>query len=359
MKSKNNLLLNLFLLILLTFFGELLARFLVDYKSDYYAVPKTVVGGKSNIHPFGSIPKNSHNHFDKEWDNPKLKKRYGYIGDSVIYGVGAGFPYRITEYLDIFDPTKEHVNLSAALENFLSEEKSQKSLIDLIKNTKVDKIVYILNLTDLVEFAYLLNNENTELNNNEVSIIPKNYVAEVKKFIFPLDIKLRGNSVLYTFFRYKTKNFLVTQFGLNFTGFRAIELEPVKFSDDIEQAAMNFAKLINKKNNFIDICILMLPYEMQVSTKAKNKYRDIGVKFEDEFINFYTQKLFISKFKESSKNDIYYLGNSFPESEVGEYFVYNLGDKIDFNHPNREGHKLIAKEISERKLCFWYENFLK
>ena len=51
----------------------------------------------------------------------------------------------------------------------------------------------------------------------------------------------------------------------------------------------------------------MLPYEMQVSTKAKNKYRNIVIKFEDEFINFYTQKLFISKFKESSKNDIYYL----------------------------------------------------
>ena len=351
MKSKNKLLLNLVLLILLTFFGELLARFLVDYKSDYYAVPKTVVGRNSNIHPFGSIPKNSNNHFDKEWDNPKLKKRYGYIGDSVIYGVGAGFPYRITEYLDIFEPTIEHINLSAVLEDFISEEESQKSLIDIIKNTKVDKIVYMLNLTDIVEFAYLLNN-NSEQNNKKVSIIPKNYVGEVKKLIHPIDIKLRGNSVLYTFFRYKIKNFLVTQFGLNFTGFRAIELEPVKFSRDIEQAAMNFAKLINKKNNFLDICILMLPYEMQVSTKAKNKYRDIGVKFEDEFINFYTQKLFISRFKEFSKNEIYYLGNSFPESEVGEYFVYNLGDKIDFNHPNRKGHKLLAKEIADRKLCF-------
>ena len=298
MKLKNNLLLNLGLLIFLTFFGELLARFLVDYKSDYYAVPKNVVGSKSNIHPFGSIPKNSNKHFDQEWDNPKLKKRYGYIGDSVTYGVGAGFPYRITEYLDIFEPNIEHVNLSAALGDFISEEKSQKSLIDLKKSTNLDKIVYMLNLTDLVEFAYLLDNDNTDLNNNEVSIIPKNYVGEVKKFIHPLDIKLRGNSVLYTFFRYKIKNFLVTQFGLNFTGFRAIELEPVKYSRDIEQAAINFAKLINKKNNILDICILMLPYEMQVSTKAKNRYRNIGIKFEDEFINFHTQKIFISKFKE-------------------------------------------------------------
>ena len=351
MKLKNNLLLNLGLLILFTFLGELLARFLVDYKSDYYAIPKTVVGSTSNIHPFGSIPKNSNKHFDQEWDNPKLKKRYGYIGDSVIYGVGAGFPYRITEYLDVLEPNIEHVNLSAALEDFISEEKSQKSLINLKKSTKVDKIVYMLNLTDLVEFAYLLDS-NTDLNNNEVPIIPKNYVGKVKKFISPLDIKLRGNSVLYTFFRYKIKNFFITQFGLNFTGFKAIELEPVKYSRDIEQAAYNFAKLINKKNNILDICIVILPYEMQVSTKAKKRYRDIGIKFEDEFIDFYTQKLFVSKFKEFSKNNIYYLGNSFPESEVGEYFVYNLGDKIDFNHPNREGHKLLSQEIAERRLCF-------
>ncbi len=349
MKSRNNLFLNLFLIILLTLFGEILTRFLIDYKSDYYAIPKKVDGSKSKIHPWGTIPVNSNKQFDQEWEDPKLKKRYGYIGDSVTYGVGAGFPYRITEYLDIYEPNIEHVNLSAELD-LISKKTSEQSLIDLIKNTKVDKIIYMFNLTDLVEFAYLF--DNTELSNDEVSIIKNNFIGDVKKFISPFDKKLRGNSVLYTYIRYKIKNFFITQLGLNFTGFKAIELQPVKYSRDLEQAARNFAKLINKKNNILDICILMLPYEMQVSTKAKNKYRNIGIKFEDEFINFHTQKRFISKFKEFSNNDIYYLGDSFPESEVGEYFIYNLGDKIDFNHPNREGHKLIAKEISERKLCF-------
>ena len=105
----------------------------------------------------------------------------------------------------------------------------------------------MMNLTDLVEFAYLLENDNNDFNNNEILSIPKNYVGSIKKFISPLDKKLRGNSVLYTFFRYKIKNFLVAQFGLNFTGFRAIELEPVRYSRDIEQAAINFARLINKK----------------------------------------------------------------------------------------------------------------
>ena len=126
MNSKNNLFINLSLIIILTFFGELLTRFLIDYKSDYYALPKKNTGSKSYIHPYGSIPRNSNNQFDKEWDNPKLKKRYGYIGDSVIYGVGAGFLYRVTEYLDIFEPNIEHVNLAASLE--LISKKTAQSL---------------------------------------------------------------------------------------------------------------------------------------------------------------------------------------------------------------------------------------
>lgn len=27
---------------------------------------------------------------------------------------------------------------------------------------------------------------------------------------------------------------------------------------------------------------------------------------------------------------------------VGEYFVYDKGDKLDWNHPNRAGHRAIA-----------------
>ena len=61
----------------------------------------------------------------------------------------------------------------------------QKGLKSLVRNNAAGEYY----LTDLVEFAYLLNN-NTEKNNNEVSIIPKNYVGELKKLILPIDKKL-------------------------------------------------------------------------------------------------------------------------------------------------------------------------
>ena len=39
----------------------------------------------------------------------------------------------------------------------------------------------------------------------------------------------------------------------------------------------------------------------------------------------------------------------FEEKKVGYYYVFNKGNKIDFNHPNRKGHLSIANEISKKR----------
>jgi hypothetical protein len=38
------------------------------------------------------------------------------------------------------------------------------------------------------------------------------------------------------------------------------------------------------------------------------------------------------------------------ELGLGQYFVYNRGDKLDWNHPNREGHRLIARWLVEQAI---------
>ena len=38
------------------------------------------------------------------------------------------------------------------------------------------------------------------------------------------------------------------------------------------------------------------------------------------------------------------------KKKIGHYFVFNKGDKIDFNHPNK-GHLVIAKEINKKNIC--------
>ena len=44
-----------------------------------------------------------------------IKKKIAYFGDSIVYGVGAGFPYRFTEYLDKLSPEFDHLNLSGGV----------------------------------------------------------------------------------------------------------------------------------------------------------------------------------------------------------------------------------------------------
>ena len=36
--------------------------------------------------------------------------------------------------------------------------------------------------------------------------------------------------------------------------------------------------------------------------------------------------------------------------DVGECFVYNKGDKLDWNHPNRKGHGLIAEFLQRQQV---------
>ena len=102
------------------------------------------------------------------------------------------------------------------------------------------------------------------------------------------------------------------------------------------------------KKKGLQSCVIILPYEMQISNDAKNYYQSINIKFEKDFINFSTQK----KIKNNLKNfdDFYIIDKAgFEEKKVGYYYVFNKGDKIDFNHPNRKGHLSIANEISKKK----------
>jgi hypothetical protein len=42
--------------------------------------------------------------------------------------------------------------------------------------------------------------------------------------------------------------------------------------------------------------------------------------------------------------------NDGPASDngLGQYFVYNKGDKLDWNHPNRAGHRQIADWLADQ-----------
>ncbi|WP_413391340.1 hypothetical protein [Prochlorococcus marinus] len=341
---------NLLMLLGIATIGEFITRFSVDYQSNFYAIPTTSKETSFHVHPYGNIPINSKGFYDQEWNTPKNIIRYAYFGDSVAYGVGAGYPYRITEYLDFLESDIEHVNISGF--QMFKSLGSSENVSDFAKDNSIDKFIYLMNLNDIPTLAYAANFDLTEKEAHKAFIKDLSLFAKVKNLFSPIDNKLRGKSHFYTYLRLQLKNIMMKYLNLGSTGFESIELKPDKYSEDIRLSARNLARSISELNDDIpEVCIIILPYEIQISKEASNIYHEKGIGFDEGFLNFRTQEIFISEFRKYSNNNIYYLNNSFPENNIGEYFVYNLGDRIDFNHPNREGHNLIAKQISDRRLC--------
>jgi hypothetical protein len=99
------------------------------------------------------------------------------------------------------------------------------------------------------------------------------------------------------------------------------------------------------------MCVVIAPYEMQVSEDAARTYAGLGFKWEDGFLDGSAQK----KLRSYLDKDLpAYDGlDAFPDhsAPVGGLFVYNAGDKIDWNHPNRAGHAALAKGFLQSNSC--------
>jgi hypothetical protein len=333
---------NLILLIAICLSAELILRKIINYDAGYYSEPKKIINN-INYHPYGKIPINKNGFYDVNWDSPKVKHRIGYFGDSVIYGVGTGYPYRITELMDEYKEDFEHINLSYGIGISL-EYMSPLDLIKLTQKYEIDTVFYIMNLNDIAPIFFSQNKDNFIAKKSDSN----NLLVNLKrnKFINFFDQKLRGRSYFYTFLRFQVKKILVLKFNYEASGHKAMELFPKKFKKNIEKTAIFLSKYSKEVNKFLNFEILILPYEMQISNDARKHYAKIGVRFEDEFINFETQKILKKKFEDINDKKIYILGKKFPEKKIGTYFVFNKGDKIDFNHPNKLGHEILSEEIA-------------
>jgi hypothetical protein len=96
---------------------------------------------------------------------------------------------------------------------------------------------------------------------------------------------------------------------------------------------------------------------MQVSRDAADTYRKLGFAWEPGFEMGSTQKELLTRFDR--------LGITALDGRqafdgmvmnVGEAFVYDKGDKVDWNHPTRRGHSIIAEWLAGQdriaRLCY-------
>ncbi|MCG8546825.1 MAG: hypothetical protein MJE12_21730 [Alphaproteobacteria bacterium] len=327
-----NLLLSLSAVLLALLALELYCRVTTDYAIDYYAFPQRTVRGGKNVHPYGEIPINSMGFADAEFDLQSDKTRVGYVGDSVMYGLGAGYPHRITEYMEQLQPSMLHWNIGRGVGAYFSKRDVRNAW-----RFKVDKLVYALNLNDIAPLAARTGTVGVEM--------PLGFA---KRFASYFDF-LRGRSYLYNRVRYALKT-IATKLGYGTSGYRAIELFSSESREVFLAAGQKISQLAaSLRATKVETCILFLPYEMQISADAARTYAAQGITWENGFLDGSVQRLLREAIDEEIA--VFDPRPAFPEATVGSYFVHDKGDRIDFNHPNRRGHWVIAKAMFDANFC--------
>lgn len=317
-------------LIVLALVLELGLRLFGSLNIHYYAGFKTPGLHK---YPYGEIPINSHRYPDEEFDLASARRRIGYFGDSVTYGVGAGYGYRIPDLLQRQFPETEHwvyANVGETLTNM--------GLVPQAQRFRLDVVVYLMNLNDI------LPEQGTEGADTWITTANQGMFGR-------LDGMLRGTSALYTYVRFGVKNALHRS-GYEGTGVLAYERFPERNQAMLDAYVNRVADELGatERLGHAQTCVVVLPYEMQVSADAARRYRELGFDWEAGFETGSTQRRLLAGFERRHVR-VFDAMAAFQGQQlrVGEAFVYDKGDKIDWNHPNRKGHAIIAGWLASNR----------
>ena len=332
--------------------SELIARYLLSYEPGYYTATRGADGGlvssssrtvKGELtYPYGIIKINSFGFPDEEFDLEDARPRIGYIGDSVTFGVGAGYGYRITEVLEQYYPTMQHMNMSHGLGAGVTA-KTIKEVLSWSTRFQLSKVVYLLNLNDI--------SPGTAGTPGEVS----HATTLIKSLEAKLD-ELRGQSYLYTWVRNSIKTFLLAR-GIGVQG-TSYELHPASYGRVIEETATRVNYLGHALRQLgVELIVVLIPYEMQISQEAERFYRASGVKWGDGFIEGLTQQKLIEGLHGIRVFNALEAfvgrdgkGAGRRDNRSGQYFVHHRGGRLDWNHPERMGHRRIAEYLAHNAI---------
>jgi len=334
-QKKTIFLVILFLFSVIFLIGEIYLKVFISYNPSYYVGMKQTQ--KSNVinYPYGKIIFNKYGFPDREFQEKKTKPRIAYIGDSICYGVGVGYGYRISEILQDKMPEFEHMNMALGVGEGIDYEKINKT-INNVKKFKIDKVIYLMNLNDV-----LLEKKSTK--ENTIRLFFK---ESLKTYDW-----VRGKSYLLTYIRFTLVNY-GHKLGFKGGGYKAYELFPEQYENIFLETTNRVVKLGNQlKSMGSELIVVVIPYEMQISYDAAKTYGQYGIKWSAGFMDMMPQRLIIEELKKDKviAIDAFYAfiengewESSRRKNKLGEYFVYNKGDKLDWNHPNRDGQKKIA-----------------
>lgn len=112
---------------------------------------------------------------------------------------------------------------------------------------------------------------------------------------------------------------------------------------DTSGALLEIADQLDR--NKVKFLIAVLPVDMQLSPKIADIYRrEYGFVFDDSLVNGMPQKI-IADFARRHGIACVDLLPSFRKDPQEQTFFRIYGGSIDWNHPNRLGHKIIGEQL--------------
>src|SRR6266853_1035699 len=325
----------LLLLCLMFVAGETILRWAIPYRIDYYTGVK--VSNRMIKYPFGEMPFNSHGYPDREWDNDDPRTRVGFVGDSVTMGFGAGFGYRYSEIISDARKDRYYMNFGGAGEDGVADDRAIENLIAIAQRFRLKKLVYGMNLNDI-------------LPSHATGGVADAPMRTAKSFVAKYIDPLRSRSYVYNYFRTKAK-IVATRLGYGYHGDEMFELHPMRNSVIVGQTVDRINKLgLRLKQEGVEFCVVVFPYEMQISRDAAEKYRQYGIQWSSELLTGEPQTMILRHLAPDivAVNLVHAFNSNVSKPDdiqIGTYFVFNKGDALDWNHPNRDGHMLIAEYL--------------
>ena len=332
--------------------GEIICRLAITYNPSYYT--SIDIQGRDLIYPYGVVKMNAHGHPDDEFDLSDPRPRIAYVGDSVTWGVGAGHGYRFSDLLERKLPGFQHMTLASINDGFRTKKR-----MDYIKNQAkalgVDHVIYFYNLNDTLPDVDEAKASTPMEPIRRADILSSDLLTGLINVVRANTEGLRNKSYLFNWLRFKVR-ILLLRLGIEHHGEEAYELHPEKNKDVIAQTATRIRYLNDMlEAEAIGFLVVLVPYEMQISEDAARTYASLGIIWEQGFLNRRLQQLLAQHLEPEIRTiDAYEAFVGAPEDrdqiKVGELFVYDEGDSLDWNHPNREGHKKIAAFLETHPL---------
>ena len=325
----------LLLLCLLAGLAEAVLRHTIPYRLDYYT--GTFVSKRLIRFPFGDMPFNAHGYPDRDWADDDPRPRVGFWGDSITSGVGAGFGYRYTDIISRSRPDRDYRNFGGVGEDGIADAAAADKVMEAARRYRLQKVVYAMDLNDL-------------LPDGGIGAEGHSALYRVKRALAPYVDLLRTRSYLYNYVRTQVTT-AAARLGYGYHGDESYELHPVRNAAVIAQTVDRINALaVRLERDGIQLCVVVFPFEMQVSTDAAARYRHYGIHWSDELLRGEPQKMILAALSKTVTGvdlaPAFRHGPLDPDSiKVGEYFVFNRGDALDWIHPNRSGHRLIAQYL--------------